>query len=416
MNGKRASIILGIFMAVVLFGGTLLQLLGGASTSTQVIVPTATAIPTFQPPPDAASIDFSQFYLHPTGIFAISQPTGFDQASPSSSTAIAQVNMINDNSQSVIDAFIQNPGSAMTVASLSDFFTRESLAQTWRSFSNWSETNRTATDTDLTIDFSVTLNQQQYVARQRAWTDGTWIYSVRVLTPANATDYLRALLEGAAGSMVGFTQFAAMPLNWTAFYDHTNSAIIRYPAAWQVTDGAAGRPTTITSPDGAVLRIEAHAGQTVDSADAASVVLQQIRRNAVIAAVEEVSKGGTDTSVAVSGYRITYTSLTPDGELQSGIAEVLNGADGTLYVAVLRAPVAGLIDSPEATQEPGNLSDNLATYRQIIESFGVLPPLNLSPSSLPPTAVPSATPVPVATEAPASEATAEVTPETTAAP
>ncbi len=408
MNGKRASIILGIFMAIVLVGGTLLQLFGGQPTTTQTVVPTATVAPTFAPPPDAASIDFGLLYFHPTGIFAISQPTGFDQAAPSSSPSIAQVNMVNNTSLSVIDAFVQDPGRVVTAADLSGFFTPEILNGTWRSFTNWSETNRSATDSDLTIDFSVTLSQQQYVARQRAWTDGTWIYSVRVLTPSNATEYLRALLDGSANSMIGFTQFAGTSLNWTALYDSTSGSIIRHPATWQVTDGGAGRPTTVSSPDGAALRVETHTGQQIDSADAASAVLQQVRPNAAIATVEEVSQEGTSTSVAVSGYRITYTSLTPDGEMQSGIAEVLNGPDETVYVAVLRAPVAGLEQGAEAAQEPG-VTDNLAVYWQIMNTFGVLPPMTLSPSSLPPTAVPTMTPVPAATEAPAPEATAEAT-------
>jgi hypothetical protein len=409
MNGKRASIILGIFMAVVLLGGTLLQLFGGRNTTAQTVIPTTTPLPTFAPPPDVASVDFSQFYLHPTGVFAISQPTGFDQASPSSGLAIAQVNMVNNTSQSVIDAFVQDPGAAITAAGLSDFFTRESLAQTWRSFSSWTETNRAAGATDLTIDFSVTLSQQQFVARQRAWTDGTWIYSVRVLTPANATDYLVALLDGAASSMVGNTQFAGTPLNWTALYDPTSGAIIRHPNNWRVTDGGAGRPTTVTSPDNATLRVETRAGVTVDTPEAAGVILQQIRGNAVIAAVEPINRDATATSAAVNGFRVTYSSVTPDGEIQSGLADVLNGPDGMLYIAVLRAPDAALLDSAEATQEPGNLSDNLTLYRQIMDTFGVLLPLNWSATTVPPT------PTPAATEAPAPETTAapeaEVTPE-----
>lgn len=407
MNGKRASIILGIFMAVVLLGGTLLQLFRGRNTSTQTVVPTVTMAPTFPPPPDAASLDFSPLYFHPTGIFAIGQPESFAQASPSSTANIAQVNMVSNSSQSVIDAFVQNPNRAVTAADLSGFFTQEILDSTWDFFSNWSETNRVASDTDLTIDFSVTLSQQQYVARQRAWTDGTWIYSVRVLTPSNATDYLRALLDGAAGSMIGFTQFAGTPLNWTALYDPASGLIIRTPSNWQLTDGGTGRPTTVTSPDGAALRVETRSSQTVNSADAASALLLELRPNAVIASVEPITKDGSETAVAASGYRITYTSLTPDGETHSGIAEMLYGPDGMLYIALLRVPFAGLErNTAEATPDP-SASVDLAQYEMIMDTFGVLVPLNLSPSSLPPTAVPTMTPVPAATTAP--EATAEVT-------
>ncbi|MBL8147965.1 MAG: hypothetical protein JNL34_16420 [Anaerolineae bacterium] len=393
MNARRASIILGVFMAVVLIGSTFLQLISRNTTTTQTVIPTATAIPTFPPPPNAAELDFSTLYLHPTNIFAIGQPADFTQVSPTSNANLAQVNMVNSNTMSVIDAFVQDPQEPVTSESLTGFFSADVLDRTWDFFTNWTESSRTADDTGLTIDFAVTLQNQQYVARQRAWTDGTWIYSVRVLTPSNAVDYLRALLDGAAASLLPFTQFAGTPLNWAALYDNTSGMVVRYPQTWRVTDGGAGRPATVTSPDGATLRVEARAGQTVDSQEAAAAVLQQIRPGAVIAASQEVSQEASTTAEATSGYRITYTAATPDGEVQSGIAQVLNGPNDTLYVAVLRAPTAELgAASAEATVEPGS---SIEIYEQIISTFGVLPPLTLSASSLPPTATPSNTPLPV---------------------
>lgn len=421
MNAKRASVILGVFMAVVLIGSTFLQLISRITRNTtpQTTAATATAIPTFPPPANADDLDFSTLYLHPTNIFAIGQPSGFDQASPTSNSNLAQVNMVNNTTLSVIDAFVQAPQEPVTTESLSDFFSADVLDRTWNFFSNWSESSRTTSATDLTIDFAVTLQQQQYVARQRAWTDGTWIYSVRVLAPANAVDYLRTLLDGATASMLPFTQFAGTPLNWAALYDNTSGMVIRYPAAWTVTDGGAGRPATVTSPDGATLRVEARPGQTVDSQDAAGAILQQIRPGATLVHIEEVSQAASQTAEATSGYQLTYTSATPDGEVQSGIAEILNGPNNTLFIAVLRAPTADLGSAgAEATVEPGS---NAAEYEMIMSTFGVLPPLTLSASSLPPTATPSNTPLPVTpsntpepTATNTATATATNTPEPTA--
>ena len=96
MNAKRASVILGVFMAVILIGSTFLQLISRNTTTTQTVVPTATAVPTFPPPPNTADLDFGTLYLHPTNIFAIAQPTGFDQASPSQQVNLAQVNLVNN--------------------------------------------------------------------------------------------------------------------------------------------------------------------------------------------------------------------------------------------------------------------------------------------------------------------------------
>ena len=416
MNAKRASVILGVFMAIVLLGSTFLQLISRNRTTTQTTVPTATAIPTFPPPPSTSGLDFSTLYLHPTNIFAIGQPSGFDQASPSQTVNLAQVNLVNNAGQAVIDAFVQDPQEPMTTEGLSAFFSEQVLDSTWDFFQSWTESSRQTSATDLTIDFAVTFQSQQYVARQRAWTDGTWIYSVRVLTPSNAVDYLRALLDGAAASMIGFTQFAGTPMNWTALYDYTNGMTIRYPQTWQVTDGGSGRPATVTSPDGATVRVEARQGQTVDSQDAAAAILQQIRPGATVVVATEVTNAASATEVGTSGWRLTYTTVTADGETQSGIAQILNGADGNLYVAVLRAPNGALAGAAEATVEPGS---SAAEYAQIMDTFSVLPPMNLSVSSLPPTPTPSNTPLPVTpsnTPEPTATATATSTdtPEPTA--
>jgi hypothetical protein len=408
MNAKRASVILGVFMAVILIGSTFLQLISRNTTTTQTVVPTATAVPTFPPPPNTADLDFGTLYLHPTNIFAIAQPTGFDQASPSQQANLAQVNLVNNASQSVIDAFVQDPQEPMTTEGLSAFFSEQVLDSTWDFFSSWTESSRETSATDLTIDFAVTLRQQQYAARQRAWTDGTWIYSVRVLAPANATDYLKALLDGASASLLGFTQFAGTPLDWSSFYDHTTGLAVRYPQTWQVTDGGAGRPTTVSSPDGATLRVETRAAQSVDTQEAAAAILQQIRPGATLVTAAPVTQEASATQQAASGWQLNYTSVTPDGETQSGIATVLNGPNQTLYIAVLRAPTGDLASLAEATVEPGSA---VAQYEQIMSTFSVLPPLTLSASSLPPTATPAATALPAT---PAPEATSEATPEATA--
>ena len=411
MNAKRASVILGVFMAVVLIGSTFLNLFQNRSTTTTTTVPTATVLPTFPPPPDAAAIDFDTLYLHPTNIFAIAQPTGFEQASPSSTANIAQVNLVNNNSQSVIDAFVQDPQEPMTVEGLSAFFTDQVLDSTWSAFTNWSETQRVASATDLQIDFNVTLRGQQYVARQRAWTDGTWIYSVRVLTPENAGDYLKTLLDGEAASLVPFTQFAGTPMNWNAYNDFNSGLVIRRPQTWQVTDGGSGRPTTMTSPEGATLRVETRAGQTVDTQDAATAILQQIRPGAAVVTATPVTHEASATRQAATGWQLSYTAATPDGALQSGLATVLNGPDNTVYVAVLRAPTAALAGSAEATVDPNS---EAAQYEQIMSTFGILPPFNWSATTLPSTATPAPTlaPAPEAT----ADVTAEATPEATTAP
>ena len=332
------------------------------------LTPSRTPTPqaTFPPPPSAEDLSFDTLYLHPTNMFAIGQPVGFAQVSPSQTASLAQVNLVNPNVQAVIDAYVQDPQEPMTTEGLSGFFSQDVLDSTWDYFTSWDETGRETSATDLTIDFVVRYQQQEYIVRQRAWTDGAWIYSVRVLTPSNAREYRNAVLDGAVRSMMGFTQFAGTPMNWVAYYDPASGMVIRYPQSWPVTAGGPGYLTTMSSPDGALLHVETRSTEAVDSRAEAETVLREIDPNAAIKTATNVTKGGTDTSVAVRGWQFTYTT-SADGEVQRGITEVVTGPDGTVYVAMLKAPA----DEATASTE----------YEQIMNTFGVLPPLNLSEGS-----------------------------------
>lgn len=424
-SARRASIILGVFMAVVLLSGAIIPLLTPNQTTTsQASEPTVAPTPTYPPAiSDFSAISFDKVYLHPTGMYAIPEPTGWQVSQPTSNTGLAQVNMINNTQLSVIDAFVQSADGTISPEDLNDRFTPETILETWSNFRNPIETNRSFANDMLTIDFRVELsNGQTYVARQNIWTDGTWIYVVRVVVPENATEMLRFLIDNLTGSIVPFKQFATTPFNWDAYYDPIVSHIIRYPQEWSVTDSAAGRPTSISSENGVNLRVEARPGVTVADETAARQWVETERPGATILSVVPVTRG------EASGFSVGYAFTDVEGAGQSGLAVLLNGANA-LHVANLRFPDAN-IDlntvettpaevSADATPEvalPGLLAEpeipsdtiyvNLA---QVMQTFQVLPLLNLSASSLPP-ATPTAIPT---IAAPTPEATVEVTVEAT---
>ncbi len=330
-SAKRASIILGVFMAVVLIGSTFLQLF---SRETQQAAnqpqPTQRVDATFPPPLDPAGTAFESFYLHPSGIFAIAQPTGFTPSQPASRPGIAQINMVNNESLAVIDSFVQDPGVPVSADTLDAYFTADVLDQTWTNFEQWTENSRRRDGEDLLIDFSVRYNRQNYVARQRAWTDGEWIYAVRVLAPDNATDYLVSILDGVRPTLRAFKQYAGQPFDWGLYYDPTSSVGIRHPATWTVTDGAPGRPVSIAGADGEVLRLESQTGAIADEA-AARAWVEAARPGASILSVSAVEG-------ELSGFRVAYRVTGPDGDPQSGLAVLLGGPEGQLYTANLRFP------------------------------------------------------------------------------
>jgi hypothetical protein len=419
-GARRASIILGVFMAVVLIAGVILPLFSQNTPTTQTIDPTDAPVPTFPPPiSDFTTLAFDQYYLHPTGLFMIAQPTGFEVSQPNSSVTIAQVNMVDQEALSVIDAYVEDPGAAITAADLDARFNEATLDQSWSRFNNWTELSRRMDGDTLVIDFEVVLQNMTYVARQHVWTDGDWIYVVRVLAPENATDFLVYLLDQLAATMQPFKFFAGTPFDWQAYYDHLLSHIIRYPSGWTVTDSAPGRPASITGTSGEALRVEALANTSVEDEDAARAWVESQRSGATVLSVAPV------TREEVSGFSVAYTFRTADGAPQSGLAVLLNGTDGTLHVANLRfaaedvdlntvdtqadAAVTEATPEAEATVEaaPSEDSDD-ALYRNLALSMGtfrLMPPLNLSPSSLP-----EATPTPLPTAVPV-ELTAEATPE-----
>jgi hypothetical protein len=407
-------------MAIVLIASVVLPLFQQNLTTTQP-VPDPTDVPTATFPAPVSSLDtitFDQLYLHPTGLYTIAQPTGFDQAQPNNSAAIAQVNMVNNATLSVIDAYVENPGAPVTADQLSDRLTEEALAATWTRFTNWDETSRRLDGDRLVIDFSVRLNNQDYVARQSVWTDGEWIYAVRVLTPSNAIDYLRYLLDNVGSSITPNKGFAGTPFEWLVTYDPVYNHLLRHPADWQVVDGGAGRPTTLSGANGITARVEARPNTSVADEAAARAWVEAERPGASILSVVPVQRGEGQ------GFSVAYEYTTLDGEPQSGLAVLLNGADGALHIANLRFTGGGIdLNAVEVTAEatpapesallpelgadfasPGD-DPRVPPLAQAMETFQLVAPINLSPASAPPTATPFMTPTPLL----AAEATSEAT-------
>jgi hypothetical protein len=449
-SARRASIALGVFMAIVLIAGSILPLLSNNSATTAPAVePTAIPTPTFPPPvTNFDALRFDQLYLHPSGLYTIALPTGYRVAQPNTGSTIAQVNLRDDATLGVIDAYIEKPFSPVTTADLSGRFTRETLAPTWSRFPSWRETNRQTVDDKLIIDFAIEFQRQNYVARQQVWTDGDLIYSVRVLTPDNAVPYLRHVLENVAASIQPLNLFPGTPFDWQADYNNLNNLIWRHPSDWTILDGGIGRPTTWGAPNNVTLRIETRPNRIIgDEAEAASFV-DGLQRGATVLSVQPVTRG------AASGYAVAYSYQTFDGEPFSGLALLLNqtdsaGTSAALLIANLRFPGAAVdlntvsptvVDPFSATSTPdspllpgaseefstADTDPRLNTLAAVMNTFQVIAPLPLAETLLTPTPTPFPTRTPTpepATPVPAAESTAEaemtaeaeVTPEATPA-
>jgi len=440
-NSRRISLILGGFMAFVLIAGTILPLFSNnAQTTTQVTDPTAIPSPTFPPPvTDFSGITFDQLYLHPSGLYTIAQPTGWAILNPVTQNDVAQVGMNNGENLSVIDAYIQKSATPVADAQgISDTLTRDVLTQTWTRYNRWEETNRRIEGDQLIIDFSIVFNRQDYVARQVSWTDGQYIYSVRVVVPSNAIDLLRFLLDNLPATLNLVPGMEVAPFNWQAYYDPFANHIVRYPQTWSQQDVAAGRTASIIGTQSESMRVDvSDLSGSLDESTASAYVTSMVP-NATILGVEPVTRD------SANGFSVAYSTANADGEPFSGYAMLLTTGDGTLHAVNLRFPgseinLNELSDAPDtAAAEPTAsadatpdaaattetaASDPNAIYRDyatIMETFHVIAPIPLAVENLPatatplPTLPPTETPTETNTPEPTATSTSTNTPEPTA--
>ena len=190
---KRITIIFGISMALILALTTLLSAVGRTS---QPPAPTAAPVPTFPPPPDLASIDFAQRILHPGGLYTVALPTGWEVSEALNTREGLRAVLEDEAAQSLIQVDVDRPpprSLEVGALTLDDHRRAFQPGLAGRQLARIPQLGgkraaNAARTASLLIDFTLGFGGQTFVSRQQAWTDGEWIYSVRVVTPANATD------------------------------------------------------------------------------------------------------------------------------------------------------------------------------------------------------------------------------------
>jgi hypothetical protein len=421
---KRISVAFGIFMVVILAAGSIIPLLTPNTPVPQNLPdPTTAPTPTFPPPiANLSSITFDQYYLHPGGLFAVAQPDGWQPSAPLTEATRNGVTMLNPEALSVIEVSVEEARDVSTLDALDARYTSTYLDSSWSSYRDWTETERRRVDDRLQIDFNLELQNQTYIARQLSWLDEDWLYQARVVTPSNAPEQLIHVLSGVAGSIIPFKEFDGTPFAWTSYYDATLDHIIRFPADWQVTDSAPGRPASISGSLGERLRVEVEADAAIADEAAARDWVEAERPGAEVLSVQPVERGDA------SGFSVAYAFRTVDGETQSGLAVLLNSADSALHVANLRfpgeavdlnaeaappaeaTPEASATDEALVTEVPfTDVFDTTLTLAQVMQTFTVLPPLDIAVDmAATPTPLPEVAPldIEIPTEAVTAEAAA----------
>lgn len=404
-SARRATIILGAIMIVAMGASAILPLftrnLNQASTPEPTVAPTATLPPVVT---DFSTIKFDQDYLHPSGLFSVAQPTGWTIGQQTTNADSADVSMNNSELLSVVQTSVQiNPTPIQNLDELDAIYTKSVLDSSWSNYRNPRETARVRGDNTLTLDFELkNARQQTFLARQVSWWDTDWIYSVRVVVPENQIDLLKYLVDEEVKTFKPNRIFAGQSADWTAYFDQVNRFVIRFPSTWTLTDSAPGRPASISGPNGS-LRIDTLPVSAALDEAAARKWVESTVSGAQITAVQPTTRGDT------TGFNVSYTYKDSDGNDNSGLALLLNGANNTLYATNLKLFEANIDLNNDAAQVSHD------EVMRILGSFNLLANVNVPlPTATPtPTLVPSATPTATLTPEATAEATTEATPEAT---
>lgn len=366
---QRITIFLGIFLSFGMVAGLVTPLImQNQSIAQSQPRATNTPRPTQPAPPDTASISFDATYLHPSGLFTAAIPTNYVLTNEFNGSGEAQVTMENSAALSVLEIRVIRPVEGIsldTTEGLSGQFTFEWLNSSWNRYRTWSEDARRVDGDHLIIDFSLERGGQDYVARQIASTDGTWIYALRVVAPSNASEAMQYVLENEVASFEINPLYVGERLEWSGYFDDTDNHLLRFPSDWTVVDGAEGVPASVAG-NNVQLRIET-TDAVIDSADAASQYVAGLRSTINVLSVEPVEQYGN------TGFRVAYTQSNADGETQSGAVLLINDAATTHIVNILLANVADAdLNAVDVAAE--GVDPALVTARGVLDSFSLLAP------------------------------------------
>ncbi|MFQ3660642.1 MAG: hypothetical protein SNJ54_16985 [Anaerolineae bacterium] len=319
------------------------------------IQPTATTPPVLPTPiSDLSTIRFDNMAVSVSGLYSVAVPTGWEIGTNIVQLNEAQLTQRNGAASSVIEARVIQPETPITsVEELPTFFNDAWLRSSWRDYTSWNKTGETVVEDRYVADFLLTRLGSQFIARQEAWTDGRWLYVVRVVTLPNASDMLRYLLNGVRQSLRVNPQIIDVPFDWQGHFDPSHEYLIRFPSTWRVTDAANGQPTSLAG-EGATIRIDTVTA-AVDSAEAAQQWVETTY-GAAVTSVEPVERGGA------AGFAVAYQLPTLDGDTTSGYAVLLRNGDN-VSVADLRFSQPNVDLNSEV--------EGFETWQQIMNSFSI---------------------------------------------
>ncbi|GAB1420335.1 hypothetical protein MASR2M15_04270 [Anaerolineales bacterium] len=359
-TSKRLSMFLGIILAASMVLSAVLPLLS-TLTQSQVapLESSPTPMATLVPAPAISDINFDEKLLHPSGIYHIAIPSGWETIGDYNTSAEAQLSLRNTEALSIIETRLLTPLADTEINGLEDldnYFTKVWLDQSWRGYGTVSETNRKIEGDKHIIDFSLSQGNQEFIARQAAWYEAPYIYMVRVVAPSTSNAMIPYLIENMAENFKINEAYADAPLDWDGNFDSQSGLMIRRPSTWLLQDGVIGSAKSFVG-DKVLLRVETLEGSIADE-EAARQWVSDWRKDAEVLSVETYSNNGQD------GYLVSYTAKTVDGDPVSGLVSLLNGSNGHLHISKMSVPNVSV---DILTDESGLYADLVNTGKSMAE-------------------------------------------------
>jgi hypothetical protein len=305
-----------------------------------------------------------------------------------------------------VHVFVENDPSRKlaTMDDLDKYYTKDILDGAWKNFTGgYKELNRSHEEIFI-INFELYLDNDTYLGRQVTKIEGDWLLTLRLVVPNNNSALLDTLQSMVIPRYHVWTQATIVPLSWASIADSAAGYIIKYPPDWKRAGGSPGSPYTVVGTLGSnnvFLETQAIPNKSVKTdADARAWVMASWPK----ATIQTVSPA---TSGQTTGFAISYANVDTDGNQASAVVTLLNGANGTLYVANLQSSARG-----QDFLAPANSSIPIE-LTEIRNTFMILPSDQLVATAIPsPTAVSTA----AATALPVTPAASTVVPTPTVLP
>lgn len=308
-----------------------------SSNNDQFTTPEPTAL-VFPTPEANPQLDGEAPYIHSSGYFQTFRPAGddwiMDEGGAVSAGTTLKVVMQSPQRLVVVHNFIQAGVNYESLDALNTaFLTVEHFAGAWADYDNWSETNRTIADNRVVVDFELTSKGEIYLNRSTYWLEGDQLFVSRLVVPSNNPALLDVLQERVMANFKPYPEMMALEAFWPAYVDQQLGYVLKHPSDWEQVAGGVGRAVTFNIPadegKNLVRAWAVDAAPLASAEDAESWWTANEPGATVIGSAALAHENG-------AGYQVAYTFQDEQGDIHSGLAVLLNDAQGRLFVANLQ--------------------------------------------------------------------------------